>query len=254
MSGAFAQYTPTISGPNGQPAVSAFWWLGIGILSDGGMCSPRQTGPCYYAQSQLVGNPNGAPGNPSWTVVQNGQGQISLSCYDCANPVATAQSTSGGCYSDIQVYVSYGGYGSNALNVTIVAPSLTYLQPNYPMNSVYFTTGYQSIYQWSIVDSCGNADGGIDANEALGTFTNVISNNWTTTAPNGVYLMSSLVNDQIAHAGGSPAAETPQTPLTTTEIRYDYPWALRVGSQTSGSGTPVGVDNQVFWLDHGTHQ
>ena len=35
---AFGQYTPTISG------VNAFWWLGSGILSDGGMCS-GQTGP-----------------------------------------------------------------------------------------------------------------------------------------------------------------------------------------------------------------
>src|SRR5579885_1246331 len=99
---AFAQYTPTISG------VNAFWYLGQGILADGGMCS-GQSGPCYYAQSQLSPDPNGAPGSPSWTIVQNGQGKISLSCNDCANPVATALSPSGGCFSDIHVYVSYGG-------------------------------------------------------------------------------------------------------------------------------------------------
>jgi hypothetical protein len=52
---ALAQYTPTISG------VSAFWFLGSGILADGGMCSTGQTGPCYYAQSQLSSNANGAP-------------------------------------------------------------------------------------------------------------------------------------------------------------------------------------------------
>jgi hypothetical protein len=34
----FGQYTPTISG------VNAFWFLGTGILADGGMCSPRESG------------------------------------------------------------------------------------------------------------------------------------------------------------------------------------------------------------------
>ncbi len=244
---AFGQYTPTISGAN------AFWWLGSGILSDGGTCS-GQTGPCYYAQSQLTSNPNGAPGSPSWTVVQNGQGQVSLSCYTCANPVATAQSTSNGCYSDIQIYVSYGGYSSNAFNVTIVSPSFTNLQSGYPQNATWMGTGYLSTYQWQVVDSCGNADSGIDANEVLGTYTNIISNNWSFSTGNSVYMSTSLINDGIGHVGGTPAAEPPQSPLTSTEVRYDYPWALRVGSQTGGSGTPVGVDHQVQWLDHGTHQ
>src|SRR5665213_164392 len=80
-----AQYTPTISG-----VFNAFWYLGPNVLSDGGSCSRGQTGPCYYAQSQLTANPNGAPGTPSWIIVQPGAGKISLSCNDCANPIATA--------------------------------------------------------------------------------------------------------------------------------------------------------------------
>ncbi|HEX5431006.1 MAG TPA: hypothetical protein VFW83_03505 [Bryobacteraceae bacterium] len=54
---AFAQYTPTITGAN------AFWWLGSGILADGGMCS-GQTGPCYFAQSQLTPTLTALPGVP----------------------------------------------------------------------------------------------------------------------------------------------------------------------------------------------
>jgi hypothetical protein len=46
-----------------------------------------------YAQSQLTSNANGASGSPSWTVTtQSGGGDVSLSCYNCANPLATETS------------------------------------------------------------------------------------------------------------------------------------------------------------------
>jgi hypothetical protein len=183
---------------------------------------------------------------------------VSLSCYNCANPIATALSPSGGCYSDIQIYVSYGGYSSAAFNVTINAPTITYLQSGYPTNAAYYYAGYpgfDSTYQWSVVDACGNDVSGIDANEVLGTNYNDISNNWGLGPANGVYMSSYLINDDIITAGNvTPASEVPQTPLTTTAVHHDYPWALRVGSQTLGSGTPVRVDSQQWWLDHGTHQ
>ncbi|MGH9558400.1 MAG: hypothetical protein ACRD30_04105, partial [Bryobacteraceae bacterium] len=169
----------------------------------------------------------------------------------------TALSPSGGCYSDIQVYVSYGGYTSAAFNVTIVVPETTYLQSGYPQNNALYVSGlppgFQSAYAWTVVDSCGYLVSGIDANESFGTFHNDTSNNWITTPPNGVYLTSYLVGDLIFHAGGSPTPEPPQTPLTSSAIRHDYPWAIRVGSQTSGSGTPVRADTQQWWLDHGSH-
>ena len=116
---AFAQYTPTITG------INSFWYLGQGILANVGICSGQPTGNCYLAQSQLTSNPNGAPGTPQWSIVQNGQGQVTLSCYTCANPVATSVSPSGGCIPDIHIYVSYGGYSSASFDVTIVAPSYT---------------------------------------------------------------------------------------------------------------------------------
>jgi hypothetical protein len=105
------------------------------------------------------------------------------------------------------------------------------------------------------VDACGNDVSGIDANEVLGTNYNDISNNWGLGPANGVYMSSYLINDDIITAGNvTPASEVPQTPLTTTAVHHDYPRALRVGSQTLGSGTPVRVDSQQWWLDHGTHQ
>ncbi len=245
-SNAFAQYTPTISG------VNAFWYLGQGILANGGQCS-GYPGPCYYAQSQLTSNPNGAPGTPQWSIVQNGQGQVTLSCYTCANPVATAVSPSGGCLADIHIYVSYGGYSSASFDVTIVAPSSTNLLSGYPQHGD-LSTGFSSVYFWNVVDSCGNSDSGIDANEQFGTFVNDTANNWSLPTQYSVYMTGSIVGDQIAHVGGTPPAQNHQTPLGTTKIRHNYPWALRVGTQTFGSGTPVRVDTQQQWQDHGTHQ
>jgi hypothetical protein len=248
-----AQYTPTISG-----VFNAFWYLGPGILSNGGSCS-GQSGFCYWAQSQLTANPNGAPGTPSWTVVQPGAGKISLSCNNCANPVATAMSPSSGCAPDIHVYVSYGPYTSAAFDITIVAPNSTILQSGYPQHSGWFpagTVGYQSVYTWAIVDSCNNLDGGIDANESLGTLTkDQINTDWLRGSPNGAYLSSYLVGDIVAMAGSglTPSPQIPQSPLGTHKVMNDYPWTIRVGSQSIGSGTLVRLDRQQWWQDHGTH-
>jgi hypothetical protein len=56
--------TPYITG------VSAFWYLGSGINSDGG----------YYAQAQLTANPNGASGAITWRVATTGAGTVTLDC------------------------------------------------------------------------------------------------------------------------------------------------------------------------------
>jgi hypothetical protein len=152
---------------------------------------------------------------------------------------------------DIQVYVSYGGYSSAPFNMTVAAPQSTILQSGYPTNDNWYQ-GYITRYVWGVTSSCGGyLLGGIDANEKLGTFTNVIANNWIYPAANGVYLTSYLVGDEIEHSGGSPAAQPPGS--GTTLVRYDYPWALRIGSLTSGSGTPVRADTQAEYLDHGAH-
>jgi hypothetical protein len=183
---------------------------------------------------------------------------VSLSCYNCANPVATALSPSGGCYTDIQIYVSYGGYLSAAFNVFIDSPTITYIQSGYPMNAnLYYMgyPGYSSTYVWAVADACNYTVGGIDANEVLGTDYPVYTNeNWTFGPTPPVYMSTYLIGDEVASAGNQyPPPMIPQMPLTTTVVHYDYPWALRVGSQTSGSGSPVRVDHQQWWLDHGTH-
>ena len=104
------------------------------------------------------------------------------------------------------------------------------------------------------MDSRGYSVSGIDANEKFGTLTNDTSNNWIAPQESNAYLTGSLAGDQIGHVGGVPAATAPSSPLGSARIRHIYPWTLRVGSITSGLGTPGRVDTSQEWLDHGTHQ
>lgn len=171
--------TPTISGAN------AFWWLGSGILSDGGTCSGK-TGPCYYAQASWTANPNGNSGSPTWTVVNAPDGGgVSLNCNTCTTVVATATSPSGGCVYDVTVAVTYNGNTSAPFNVAIIQPTTTTLQSGTPFDqsahAAFSTTGlvgYISTTSWNVTDSCGSSDGGLDVNESFGTFSNDTANNY----------------------------------------------------------------------------
>jgi hypothetical protein len=250
LSTAIAQ--PTITG------VNAFWWLGSGILSDGGECSDYP-GYCYYAQAAWTANANGAAGTPTWTVntVPSG-GSVSLSCYTCTNTVATSTAHSNGCKYDITVYVTYpDGSKSADFNVAIVTPSALTIQSGYPMDGK-LGSGYQSTYMWNLTDTCNQSDSGLDGNETFGTFTPDYTDpkeNWGTPAAAHTYESGSIWPDYLSAYGFTvPPPENPQSPLTGTKVLHDYPWTLFVGSQTFGSGVPVDVDTQQYYQDHGRHQ
>jgi hypothetical protein len=247
LTSAFAQNTPTISG------VSAIWWLGSGILSDGNTCS-GYSGPCYYAQSQLTSDANGTPGTPTWSVYYSGSGSVSLSCNTCANPVVTAMSPSSGCAADVTLYVSYDGYPSAPFGMTIVAPSTTTLQSGYPTDSAA-SNGYLSVYIWNLTDTCGNSDPDLDGNETFGPWYNNISNDWGYPRGNAIYDTTSLWGDMIGAQGTglTPPVENPQTPLSSTAVHYSTPWNLFIGSQTPGSGTSARADISQNYVDHGRH-
>jgi hypothetical protein len=253
--------TPTITGAN------AFWWLGSGILSDGGTCSGK-TGPCYYAQANWTANPNGNPGSPTWTVVNNSPlgGSVSLNCSTCTTVVATATSPSAGCVYDVSVTVTYNGNTSAPFNVQLVQPTTTTLQSGSPVDqsaNAYFSTtglvGYVTTTSWNLTDSCGNSDGGLDINESFGLFTADTVSNWPLPAVGNSYYPGSVINDYLFADGptsnsSSPQVQNPQIPLGSTKIYHDYPWVLRAFSQTSGNGVTVRTDTQQWYEDHGRHQ
>lgn len=153
--------TPIITG------VNAFWWLGSGILSDGGTCS-GQTGPCYYAQASWTANPNGNTGSPTWTVVNApGGGSVSLDCYTCTTVEATATSPSAGCVYDVTVTVAYNGNTSAPFKVALIQPTMTTLYgspSDYSANTFFGTSGmvgYVSLTAWQVKDPCGNGGRGL---------------------------------------------------------------------------------------------
>jgi hypothetical protein len=259
LSRASAQ-TPTITGAN------AFWWLGSGIVSDGGTCS-GQTGPCYFSQASWTANPNGNTGSPTWTVVNSatGGGSVSLNCSTCTTVTATATSPSAGCVFDVTVTVTYNGNTSAPFTVLINQPTTTTLSgsPTDQSANQHFgvTTlvGFFSMTSWNITDSCGSSDPGLDVNESFGTFTNDTANNYPLPSVGNAYFPGSVITDTLGESAAisnnsTPAVQNPQSPLGSTKIYHDFPWVLRVFSQTSGRGVTVRTDTQQFYRDHGRHQ
>lgn len=202
--------TPTITG------VNAFWWLGNGILSNGGTCSGH-TGPCYYAQASWTAHPNGNTGSPTWTVVNApGGGAVSLDCYTCTTVEATATSPSAGCVYDVTVTVTYNGHTSAPFTVALIQPTTTTLQSRTPFdqsaNDAFSTTGavgYVSTTSWNITDSCGASDGGLDVNETFSSFSNDTSNNWPRPSAGNTYYPGSVVNDYLTATANIPNSSSP---------------------------------------------
>lgn len=228
---------PTISG------VSAFWWLGPGILSDRG----------YYAQSALTANPNGAPGTPTWSVsTVSGGGGVSLQCSVCATNTATSTAPSNGCVFDVTVSLSYAGFMSKPFGVKIVTPKNTTFQSvtDSPWNS-----GYKSITTWALTDTCGNPNSGLDVNEQFGFWTNDVGNNWPLPSATSEYYSNNMLQDTLGAWGTfSPPTSNPQNPLSAAKVMHDYPWNYFVGTQTFGKGVVVHSDTQQFYIDHGRHR
>ena len=240
---------PAIVGPNNQPAVSAFWYLG-GISADQG----------YYAQAAWVAQPNGATGTPNWQWSYSGTGGIYFGCTACNSVVVTSASPSANCKADIAVNLNYGGFTSNPMLVTIVAPSTLALQSQYPKDAAN-GPGYATYYQWTLTDTCGNQDPGLDQNETFGSWTDdyfastQIHNNWPwPPSPVARNEPDATCYDTLSAYGyTTPAPENPQSPLSSVAVEHDYPWTYFVGSLSFGAGIAVHADTQQWYQDHGRH-
>lgn len=251
---------PAVVGPNNQPAVAAFWWLGWSVLSDGA------PGAVYYAQAAWVGQPNGATGTPTWSWNDYGAGRVDLSCTTCSSVVATSAAASSGCTQDIKITLNYGGFTSDPFWVTIVTPSTMTLSPNYPKDFAV-GAGYNSDWRWDLTDTCGNLDAGLDGYELFGQFAkNISDETWGTPSPAPPFFNAksywfdtvgmpvadcSVYHPQCANPG---PLQTPPVPLSTAQVFYDWGWSAWVGTQTIGLGVQVISNAQQWYIDHGTHQ
>lgn len=243
-SAAVAIQQPAISGAN------AFWWLGSGVLSDGG----------YYAQAAWSADPNGATGTPTWSVYYYGSGQVSLSCTNCTSTTATSLAASLGCTADIKITVNYGGFTSNPFWVTIAAPAQLVLVSGYPQDkdgNPNDSTGWTSVYEWNLTDTCGYQDPGLDGYELFGQWTQYNGSNWPSAQPEPPASNSaSIWNDEMAKGetyGLNPPARPLQNPLTSIQAE-SAPWTFTVGSLTVGLGLQVGSNTSMYYVDHGRHK
>lgn len=244
-----------ISGADG------FWYLGNGILYDGDGCT--SAGWCYYAQATYVaiGEGRQASGDPTWTVVEPGSGQITLSCNPCSTTIATAVWPSNPGESDVTLYATYpDGATTPPFNIDInTAWGTQFIAVNnYDAQTMEGggNPGYFSIYQWYIVDGYGNHLSGFDCNESFGTWYNPVPNNWGYPTRSVGYCPDNdtVFEDTLAAYGiGTPQPVAPESPLGTDLVRYDSYWEFSVFSQTAGGGQPAHVDIQEFYLDHGAH-
>ncbi len=134
------------------------------------------------------------------------------------------------------------------------------MQQGYPQSGAWYPfglVGWQSVYSWTLRDSCGNGLQGLDVNETFGTFaTDYAGSNWGRPSQMATYIAGFNFGDLLAHAGDSsniPVPQIPQSPLGNTPVYHDTPWKFYAGTLTFGSGVVVHTDTQQWWQDHGAH-
>jgi hypothetical protein len=152
------------------------------------------------------------------------------------------------------------GTQSSYFSVLLNTPSGTTLQSGYPQNLVNDPqpgwVGWQSFYQWTLTDLCGNVMSGTDVNETFGTFSSdYVGENWGLPTATRGYNASANYTDSLGATGTgyTPTIQSPQNPLGTTRVYHDMPWHDYVFSLTFGSGVSIHTDTQQWWQDHGTH-
>jgi hypothetical protein len=134
-------------------------------------------------------------------------------------------------------------------------PTTAGLQLGYPTDSPNMSNnGYDSYYQWTVQDNCGNADSGLDQNEVFGTWGyDYASENWAPPGQTHFNTGTSTVIDYLGGGNTVPQSEVPQTPLLTRKVFHDTYWQLFVGSISFGSGANIRSDTQQWYVDHGRH-
>ena len=241
------------------------------MYADGGSCS-GQSGPCFYTQSALSASPTASSGY-TWAVSTTGAGNVTLSCYtNCSSTVtATATHASSGCSADVFIYATYNGVQSSGYGLTLVTPNHISLHSG-PIDSDPNNDpgAFQTEYSWSVYDSCGNNDTGIDQTESFGGYgawTDDYYNNtgthntWVAPLAGGAYA-TTYFYDYMSHSGGSayvPTTTSPQSPACQTAVMHAT-WTLYAGSNKptdcggSACGASVHTDTFQFYTDCGRHQ
>jgi hypothetical protein len=163
---------------------------------------------------------------------------------------------------DLTVYAVFGGFYSDPFTVAIIKPSYAVHMLEYPIHSALLSTGYSTVDEWTVYDTCDNPDSGLDGNEAFGSYTDdyylstTTYNNWgyPPTAGHGLNPSATWTDTIFAYGYTVPTTQNPQSPLGGQEVLDDSGWSLLVGSQSYGVGIVVHQDDQQWFRDHGVHE
>jgi hypothetical protein len=134
------------------------------------------------------------------------------------------------------------------------------LSQSYPKDNLD-GPGYQTIYQWTLTDTCGNQDTGLDQHEEFGSWTDDyyastgVHNNWGQPAPIARETPDASCYDSIgAYGFTTPVPTNPGSTLSGVTVMHDTSWRYVVGSLSQGQAITVHSDTQQWYLDHGRHQ
>ena len=117
------------------------------------------------------------------------------------------------------------------------------------------TWGYESDIYYTIKDQLGTdipTTTGVNESWTTGVVNDYSGTNWLRGSPGGSPTQGAVFYDKIqgAYTGYTPAAS-----CTGADSKVDH-WGQEwwVGSQTSGSGTPVQTDTLQKYIDRGDHE
>jgi hypothetical protein len=263
--------------------MTSLWYLGPGIVSDG----------FYTARTAFIpGAPNGAPESPVFFVTAGGD-KLSLSCTNCARPLATAKASSAGC--SVYDVVVKTGYGSSALGYFFSDAFFIFI--NRPWNTVAASdqadpaTGWCGGDNGPWVRSCPRGNGwetrinyqvssmclldqpmsDYDVNEQFsGTFVPDYSgDNWGAGPPHPVsvppgdtqwfdgifvYITDSSPGDPAYCSAGVLCVPQFSNPGVGTHTLVDHiSQSWFIGSLAAGSGARIQTDTLQRYTDSGWH-
>jgi hypothetical protein len=127
----------------------------------------------------------------------------------------------------------------------------TTAKPPVDTTSAYFL-GWHTLIYYRVYALCGGeVTIPVSVNESFGERTPSTSQWGMPVASNGVVIPFA---DQMAVNGPQPGSVQPFNPwLLITQLVDQYPWTVRLGSTTSGSGLHMLTDDTLRYLDHGDH-
>jgi hypothetical protein len=215
--------------------------------------NPGGTVPEYPNSTSLeVSILGGYTGTTVWTLTGN-TGAVNMSCTSCSSPVVTAQANATpSCSVALTASFVIDGLQSNNGSIMILGPKqISANDPNTGLHADHkaVSGGYNSVWCYQIVDTCGNPMGYVTQHEAFpsGFTYDYAGSHWGfPTANSWSAGNTGLWEDSIGQSGATnPTSINPKTPTLGTVLVYHGNQQIYVDPVV------VTTDSQAHYQDHG---